>query len=62
MSHPCGHRFWRASMLLLLALTLGGGIAAAAHAQTRQPPPSAVRCPSPANPRTVVLRMRGATL
>ena len=61
MSHPCGHRFWRASMLLLLALTLGGGIVVAAHAQTRQPP-SAVRCPSPANPGGVVLRMRGAPL
>jgi carbohydrate-selective porin OprB len=50
MSHPCGHRFWRASMLLLLALMLGEGIVVAAHAQPRQPP-SAVRCPSPANPR-----------
>ena len=62
MRHPCSHRCWRASMLLLLALTWGGGMAAAAHAQTRQPPPSAVRCPSPANPRTVVLRMRGTPL
>ena len=59
MSHPCGHRFWRASMLLLLALTLGGGIAAAAHAQTRQPPPSAVRCPSPANPRKLYFECVG---
>ena len=59
MSHPCGYRFWQASMLLLLALTLGGGIAAAVHAQTRQPPPSAVRCPSPANPRKLYFECVG---
>jgi hypothetical protein len=59
MSHPCGYRFWQASMLLLLALALGGGSAAAAHAQTHQPPPSAVRCPSPANPRTLYFECVG---
>ena len=58
MSHPCGHRFWRATMLLLLALTLGEGIAVAAHAQPRQPP-SAVRCPSPANPRKLYFECVG---
>ena len=58
MRHPCGHRFWRASMLLLLALTLGEGIAVAAHAQPRQPP-SAVRCPSPANPRKLYFECVG---
>ena len=61
MSHPCSYRFWRASMLLLLALTLGGGIAAAAHAQTHQPP-SAVRCPSPANPRKLYFECVGQPL
>ena len=59
MSHPRGHRFWRASVLLLLALTLGGGITAAAHAQTRHPPPSAVRCPSPANPQKLYFECVG---
>ena len=58
MSHPCSHRFWRASMLLLLALTWGGGIASAAHAQIHQPP-SAVRCPSPANPRKLYFECVG---
>ena len=56
MRHPYDHRFWPASMLLLLVLTLGG--IAAAHAQTR-PPPSAVQCPSPANPRQVYFECVG---
>jgi hypothetical protein len=59
MRHPCGHRYWRASMLLLLALAWGGGMAAAAHAQTPQPPPSAVRCPAPANPRKLYFECVG---
>jgi porin len=58
MSHPCGYRFWRARTLLLLALTLGVGMTVAAGAQTR-PPPSAVRCPSPANPRKLYFECVG---
>jgi porin len=58
MSHPCGDCFCRARMLLLLALTLGVGMTVAAGAQTR-PPPSAVRCPSPANPRTLYFECVG---
>ena len=56
MRHPDNPRCWPASMLLLLALTLGG--MATAHAQTR-PSPSAVRCPSPANPRQVYFECAG---
>jgi porin len=56
---PGGHCCWRASVWILFALTLGIGSAATAHAQTRQPPPSSVRCPSPANPRTLYFECIG---
>ena len=56
MRHPDNPRCWPTSLLLLLALTLGG--IATAHAQTH-PPPSAVRCPSPANPRQVYFECAG---
>jgi porin len=59
MRHPRGYRSWPASVLILLALTMGGGMAAAAHAQTPHPPPSAVRCPSPANPRKLYFECVG---
>jgi porin len=45
------HSLRRIITLILLALSLSVGIAAAAHGQTN--PPSSVRCPSPADPRNL---------
>jgi porin len=48
MEKPRWNSAGRTITLILLALSMGVAISAAAHGQTN--PPSSVRCPSPANP------------
>ena len=51
---------WCGTKLVLLALLLGVGISAVAHAQTNPPNiPSSVRCASPANPRRLYRECAG---
>ena len=60
MRNPYSHGLWRAVMAILLTFPLVVGIAARAHGQTNPPnSPSAVRCPTAADPHKSYLECRG---